>query len=163
MSDIRIYLKNSTRQIKASKRRGMYLLACKLENGEEVTCPTPPIVFKASAAWLQTEAMLLTEALRRVKKPCTIELYSENTQLDTLLHKWIPSWEEKDWKKSDGEDVPEIYRDLAELARTHEINVTNERHEYSSWMETQLKGEEACLKDLESLILMRRSTGQQKA
>lgn len=162
MTDIRIYIKNSTKQIKAVKRRGMYLLAYRAESGEDITRPAPPIVFKASSAWLQTEAMLLTEALRRVKKPCNIELYSENTQLDTLLHKWIPTWEGKDWKKSDGEDVPEIYRDLAELARPHEINVINEHHEYSSWMETQLKGEEACLKDLENLTLMRRSTGQQK-
>ena len=140
MNDIRIYLKNSTRQIKAVKRRGMYLLACRAESGEDITRPTPPIIFHASSAWLQTEAMLLTEALRRVKTPCHIDLYSDNTQLETLLNKWIPAWQQREWKKSDGEDVPEIYRDLAELARTHEINVTNERHEYSSWMETQLKG-----------------------
>ena len=119
MNDIRIYLKNSTRQIKASKRRGMYLLAYRAESGEDITRPAPPIIFRASSAWLQTEAMLLSEALRRVKKPCNIELYSENTQLDALLHKWIPSWEEKDWKKSDGEDVPEIYRDLSSFEGCH--------------------------------------------
>lgn len=157
--NIRIYIKNTTRQIRAVKRRGMYLLAYRAESGEDITRPAPPIIFRASSAWLQTEAMLLSEALRRVKVPCHIDLYSENSQLDILLHDWIPAWQQREWRKSNGEAVPEIYRDLAELARPHEIQVTNGRHEYSSWMETQLKGEETCT-DLESLIRKRR--GEEK-
>ncbi|HRL44808.1 MAG TPA: ribonuclease H, partial [Gemmiger qucibialis] len=47
----------------------------------------------------------LLEALRQLKEPCDIDLYSDSQYVINSLTKWLPGWKRKGWKKADGKPV----------------------------------------------------------
>jgi len=60
------------------------------------------------------------EALRALKRPCTVALHTDSQYLQKGITEWMPSWKRKNWKKSDGKPV--LNKDLwqaleAEVAR----------------------------------------------
>lgn len=85
------------------------------------------------------------EAMRRVEEPCDITVYTDTTYLTTgLQHDWISKWEENGWKNGKGKDIAnkEEWQQLKELFKPHQYTfITYERHEYWSWMQTQVKEE----------------------
>lgn len=148
MDNIKIYLKTDNHSIKRAKRTGIYLMSFTKKDSTLVTYP--PIerimesIIHTETTWIETEAELLTRAFSAVSRPCEVQIYTECPQLEIMLDLWLPTWREKEWKKSGGEDVPEVYRELAEQKEPHQITITREGHEFSSWMDTQIaksKGE----------------------
>lgn len=145
MDTVDIYIETSNHSIKRTERKAMYLMSFTRKNGETVTWP--PIeeintsILQTEGTWTESEAETLTKALSCVVRPCEIVLHTKCPQTGIALGLWIPGWRDKGWKKSDGSEVPELYRNLAEAAELHNITVTQEPHEYESWMATQMKGE----------------------
>lgn len=145
MCKVDIYIKASNHTIRRNNRRVMYLMAYITSKGTTVTYPNVDelreSIIETAGSWTESETEILARALSCLNRPCNVTVHTECTQLETVLNLWLPGWKERGWMKSDGTEVPEIYRNLEEAMQTHEIIVTQDHHEYDSWMETQLKGE----------------------
>ena len=64
-------------------------------------------------------------ALRALKYPCRVELYSDSSYLVNALTKgWLKSWIARGWKKADGSPVlnPDLWAELTEAAAPHQIS-----------------------------------------
>ena len=72
------------------------------------------------------ELTAVIEALRALKEPCMITLYTDSKYVsDAFNQGWIYSWMKKDWKKSDGKPVlnRELWQQLYGLWKQHEITL----------------------------------------
>ncbi len=64
------------------------------------------------------------EALKLLKEPCQVDLYSDSAYLvNAFNEKWIYGWKKKDWKKGSN-DIPnsDLWQILYGFSRTHSIN-----------------------------------------
>ena len=63
-------------------------------------------------------------ALRALKEPCIVELYSDSKYvIDALSKGWAVSWRLNGWKKADKKPAlnPDLWAELLELCDTHEV------------------------------------------
>ena len=71
------------------------------------------------------ELTAVLEALRRLKEPCTVELYSDSKYvIDALQKGWVYSWKKRGWIKSDKKPALNVdlwEQLLPEIAR-HEVH-----------------------------------------
>ena len=66
------------------------------------------------------------EALKALKEPCKVELYTDSKYLsDAFNEGWIYAWVKKGWKKTDGKPVlnSELWEELYALFKKHEITL----------------------------------------
>lgn len=64
------------------------------------------------------------EAMKSLKAPCEIELYSDSAYLvDAFLKGWVYGWKKNGWRKSNGDDVknPDLWVELLQLGSLHQI------------------------------------------
>ena len=64
-------------------------------------------------------------ALRALKEPCVVELYSDSKYvIDALEKGWAQSWKKKGWKKADKKPAlnPDLWETLLELTAKHEMH-----------------------------------------
>lgn len=64
------------------------------------------------------------EALKLLKEPCQVDLYSDSAYLvNAFNEKWIYGWKKKDFKKGSN-DIPnsDLWQILYEAHKTHKIN-----------------------------------------
>ena len=64
------------------------------------------------------------EALRRLKEPCAVELYSDSKYVvDALSKGWAQSWQKKGWIKSDKKPAlnADLWETLLTLSARHEL------------------------------------------
>lgn len=64
-------------------------------------------------------------ALKALKEPCVVELYSDSKYvIDALSKGWAVSWRAKGWKKADKKPALNIdlWEELLTLAETHELH-----------------------------------------
>lgn len=64
------------------------------------------------------------EALRALKRPCQVELYTDSEYLRRGITEWIEKWAEKEWQHKPGKPVAnaDLWRALRPLVQRHEIN-----------------------------------------
>ncbi len=70
------------------------------------------------------ELTAVIEALRLVKYPCKIRIYSDSAYVvNAFLQGWIYNWIKKGWKTADGGLVKnkELWEQLYSFTKTHEI------------------------------------------
>ena len=70
------------------------------------------------------ELTAVVEALKLVKFPCKIKIFSDSAYVvNGFLQGWIYNWIKKDWKTSDGSPVKnkELWEELYNFTKTHEI------------------------------------------
>ena len=63
-------------------------------------------------------------ALRALKEPCIVELYSDSKYvIDALSKGWAVSWRRNGWKKADKKPAlnSDLWAELLELCDTHEV------------------------------------------
>jgi len=71
------------------------------------------------------ELMAVIEALKIVKEPCTIIVYSDSTYVcNAFIMKWIDIWSTNGWKTASGKPVENIdlWEDLLIHMRPHDIS-----------------------------------------
>lgn len=64
------------------------------------------------------------QALRRLKEPCEVCVYSDSTYLVNAFEKhWLESWQRQGWKKSDKKPVEnqDLWQELLKISGTHSI------------------------------------------
>lgn len=64
------------------------------------------------------------EALKQLKFPCEVELYSDSAYLvNAFNQKWIEGWKKKNWTNSSKEPVKnkEIWQELDKLTNIHKV------------------------------------------
>ena len=66
------------------------------------------------------ELKAVIEALKILKEPCEINLYSDSTYVLKGLSEWIDNWIKKDFKKVKNED---LWREFSKYSKYHKIRV----------------------------------------
>ena len=85
------------------------------------------LALSGGAAETTNNRMELTgviEALRRLKEPCAVELYSDSKYVvDALSKGWAQSWQKKGWIKSDRKPAlnADLWETLLTLSSRHEL------------------------------------------
>ena len=70
------------------------------------------------------ELTAVIEALRLLKEPCEVELYSDSKYvIDALSKGWVYGWQKKGWKKSDNSPAlnVDLWERLLPLLKMHEV------------------------------------------
>ena len=70
------------------------------------------------------ELTAVIQALRLVKYPCKISVYSDSAYVvNAFLQGWIYNWLKKNWKTADGSPVKnkELWEELYNFTKIHEI------------------------------------------
>lgn len=70
------------------------------------------------------EMTAVIEALKLLKYPCNVELYSDSAYtVNAFTQRWLDGWRKNDWKKSDNKPVlnDDLWKVLYELTRTHSV------------------------------------------
>jgi ribonuclease HI len=75
------------------------------------------------------ELMAVIRGLEALKRPCSVELFTDSVYVGKGLKEWMPKWKRNDWQRRDGSRwVPvkndELWRRLDELAQQHQITYT---------------------------------------
>jgi len=71
------------------------------------------------------ELTAVISALKLLKEPCEVELYSDSKYvIDALDKGWAISWKKKDWIKSDKKPAlnPDLWDELLTLTEVHTVH-----------------------------------------
>jgi ribonuclease HI len=63
------------------------------------------------------------EALRALKKPSRVALYTDSTYVRTGITEWVPAWRARGWRTADKKPVKnqDLWEALSEVAARHEV------------------------------------------
>ena len=70
------------------------------------------------------ELTAVIEALKLLKRPCKVELYSDSAYVvNAFLQNWISGWIKNGWKNSNKEEVKnkELWQELINLTKVHDV------------------------------------------
>ena len=79
---------------------------------------------EASTTNNRMEPTGVISALKALKEPCTVELYSDSKYVTDALSKgWAVSWRKNGWKKADKKPAlnVDLWEELLSLAEIHEL------------------------------------------
>lgn len=64
------------------------------------------------------------EALRSLKRPCVVDLYTDSEYLRKGITEWMDNWKRNGWRTSAKKPVKnaELWQALDEATRTHAVN-----------------------------------------
>jgi ribonuclease HI len=79
------------------------------------------------------------EALKRLKRPCVVKLYSDSAYLVSAFTKgWIENWQRNGWLNAAKDPVsnPDLWQELLQAAKAHQVTWIKVRghadHEYNN-------------------------------
>ena len=63
------------------------------------------------------------EALSALKRPCSVDLYTDSKYLIDGITKWLPGWQKRGWKTASKQPVKneDLWRELANLTARHRV------------------------------------------
>ena len=64
------------------------------------------------------------EALKRLKKPCQVRLYSDSSYLvSAFTQGWLDNWNRRNWRNAAGDPVsnPDLWQELMRAAKVHDV------------------------------------------
>ena len=70
------------------------------------------------------ELTAVIEALKLLKYPCKVKLYSDSAYVvNAFLQNWVINWQRNNWKTSDKKEVKnkELWQELVKLTNIHDI------------------------------------------
>ena len=70
------------------------------------------------------ELQAAIEALRRLKQPCSVDLYTDSVYVQQGISSWLPQWQRRNWKTAAGKAVKnqELWQDLLSASEAHTVN-----------------------------------------
>ncbi len=66
------------------------------------------------------ELTAVIEALKALKEPCEIELFSDSTYVLNSINEWLEGWIKKDFKNVKNVD---LWKEFIEVSKNHKINI----------------------------------------
>ena len=71
----------------------------------------------------QMELQAAIEALKILKKPCKIKMYTDSKYLQQGITSWVQQWQKNNWRKSDNKPVKnvELWQNLQQQIAKHDI------------------------------------------
>lgn len=71
----------------------------------------------------QMELTAIIEALKSLKEPCAIDLYSDSKYAIQGIEEWLPNWQKNNWRNANKKPVKnkEYWLDFLELSNKHHI------------------------------------------
>jgi ribonuclease HI len=63
------------------------------------------------------------EALKALKQPCRVALFTDSTYVRNGITEWLPSWQARGWRTADRKPVKnqDLWMALAALAERHDV------------------------------------------
>lgn len=79
---------------------------------------------KAETTNNQMELQAVIEALKLLKFPCKIDLYTDSQYVQKGMLEWVENWKKRNWKTSSKKPVKnaEQWQELDEISQKHDIN-----------------------------------------
>jgi ribonuclease HI len=64
------------------------------------------------------------EALKALKRPCRVALYTDSTYVRNGITEWLPAWRARGWRTADKKPVKnqDLWEALAALAERHDVD-----------------------------------------
>ncbi len=66
------------------------------------------------------ELAAVIEALKALKEPCEIDLYSDSTYVLKGINEWLENWVKKNFKNVKN---PDLWKEFIDVSQKHKINV----------------------------------------
>ena len=140
MQEVNVYVK-TTAHGPARKKRAYYAYVI------QMLMPHKEYIRKGFGAMEnvtenQITLTALVKAFERFNRGCRVRIF---TSCEHVLHSaqngWPWQWEKNSWTKSNGKTVSnaELWQQLLNVTKQHAISYTDEEHQFSSWMEFELK------------------------
>ena len=69
------------------------------------------------------ELQAAIEALRALKEPCAVQLYTDSEYLRQGMMLWVPAWKSRGWKAKHNKPIKngDLWKDLDQVASKHKI------------------------------------------
>lgn len=70
------------------------------------------------------ETLAVIEALKLLKEPCNIKLYTDSTYVANSINKgWVYNWQKNNWKNSSKKETPnkDLWQELLPLLEKHNV------------------------------------------
>ncbi|MBB3808299.1 ribonuclease HI [Pseudochelatococcus contaminans] len=70
------------------------------------------------------ELLAAISALDALKRPCTVDLYTDSQYVRSGITSWLANWKQRGWKTADRKPVKndDLWRRLDEAASRHDVN-----------------------------------------
>ncbi len=140
MQTVDIYIDTS---IKGPRRRDgtcLYIIAFRAGNG--LTADAGDRIKEAGTTENHLVLLGLETALKRLKKPCILNIYLECTHVAAALqNRWYEEWRNHNWMTAKGAEVADApkWRAIQYLLNEHDFQVhLKEEHSYREWMQHEL-------------------------
>ena len=135
--EVHIYIGTDSKAPRVQVRKYGYVLACTLKGKLE----TKQGFKETKATYNRAPLEAITEAVGRVVKPSEIHIHTENAFILTMLEENLDRWEQNGYVTTKGEPVAnrDLWKQLKEKAGEHLLLSEPGKHEYSMWIQEQLK------------------------
>lgn len=139
MKEVNIYVKSG---IKSTRRRDGYIGYVL-----ELVTDTKPITLNSfqkveQMTANQSELVAISKALKRMKEKCVLTIYTDSKYIGAAIdNKWVDGWQKKNWVNAKNEPIAnsEEWQQLLKLLEGQPYSVVvGFKHEYSTWMESEL-------------------------
>lgn len=143
MEQVNIYVRTTARG-PAIRKKAAYVYIIQLKEGKEYIRRGEGVLENVTENQIVLTSII--KALMRFNQKCTIRINTECEHvLNACRNGWPYQWQKNGWKKASGKDIKnaELWQQYINLANGHAISWSDERHEFSTWMEDELKKMEA--------------------
>lgn len=137
MMEVHIYIGTDSKAPRTQVRKYGYVLACTLKG----KLKTKQEFKETKGTYNRATLEAITEAVARVVKPSEIHIHTENAFILTMLEENLDKWEQNGYVTTKGESVAngDLWKQLKEKAGEHLLLSEPGKHEYSMWIQEQLK------------------------
>lgn len=135
--EVHIYIGTDSKAPRTQVRKYGYVLACTLKG----KLKTKQEFKETKGTYNRATLEAITEAVARVVKPSEIHIHTENAFILTMLEENLDKWEQNGYVTTKGESVAngDLWKQLKEKAGEHLLLSEPGKHEYSMWIQEQLK------------------------
>lgn len=138
--EVNIYTSSSIKGMRAGDGNVGYVLEL-IKAGEPYTkCEVVPVQHLTAN---QSQMQALIEALKRLKKPCELNIYTDSTYISNAYNgNWIDKWIQNEWKNDRNKEIAnqDRWEQLEELLKPHKYRFhVNKHHSYRKWLEEQIR------------------------
>ena len=140
MQNVDIYIKTTARG-PSIRPRAMYIYVIKIDiTGREYTRTGTGLLEDVTENQITLQAII--HALMRFNRSCDIRIFTECEHvLNSCRNFWPQQWEKNGWIKNNGKEVKnaDLWQQYLNLTKDHAISFSDDKHEYSNWMESELE------------------------